>query len=116
MGFAWIKAAVLTVTASAATIPTRQAAKPPAFFLAGDSTTAVDGGWGNGLLAPLIEPAWGVNFGMSGATTASFVAAGRWADVIAQLKESVDEFECFVTISVSRISSLACSKGGLSYG
>ncbi|KAI0424506.1 SGNH hydrolase-type esterase domain-containing protein [Xylaria sp. FL1042] len=73
--------------------------KAPAFFLAGDSTTAVDGGWGNGLLAPLIEPAWGVNFGLSGATTASFVAQGRWDNVTAYLKEYAAVYNCYVTIS-----------------
>ncbi|KAI1426667.1 SGNH hydrolase-type esterase domain-containing protein [Xylaria sp. FL1777] len=73
--------------------------KPPAFFLAGDSTTAVDGGWGNGLLAPLIQPAWGINFGLSGATTASFVAQGRWANLTAYVKEYAATYDCYVTIS-----------------
>ncbi|KAI1352459.1 SGNH hydrolase-type esterase domain-containing protein [Xylaria sp. FL0043] len=73
--------------------------KAPAFFLAGDSTTAVDGGWGNGLLTPLIEPAWGVNFGLSGATTVSFVAQGRWDNVTTYLEEYAAAYDCYVTIS-----------------
>lgn len=110
MGLSWVKAAffvVGTTTATAASIPAgritpeHKHGKRPAFFLAGDSTTAVDGGWGNGLLAPLIEPAWGVNFGLSGATTASFVAAGRWANVTRHLKEYAEAYDCYVTISVS---------------
>ncbi|KAI1373294.1 carbohydrate esterase family 12 protein [Hypoxylon crocopeplum] len=75
------------------------APKPPAFFLAGDSTTALDGGWGNGLLAPLISPAWGVNIGKSGATTASFEAGGYWANVTKHLQDNVAKFDCYVTIS-----------------
>ncbi|KAL7629773.1 hypothetical protein AAE478_001296 [Parahypoxylon ruwenzoriense] len=73
--------------------------KPPAFFLAGDSTTAIEGGWGNGLLAPLIKPAWGVNIGKSGATTASFVGGGYWDNVTTHLRENADKFDCYVTIS-----------------
>ncbi|KAI0466023.1 SGNH hydrolase-type esterase domain-containing protein [Xylaria cf. heliscus] len=107
MGFSWIiRAAFLVGEAAAASIPANrgaryghQRAKAPAFFLAGDSTTAVDGGWGNGLLAPLIEPAWGLNVGLSGATTKSFVARGNWANVTTHLKENADAFDCYVTIS-----------------
>ncbi|KAI1099663.1 carbohydrate esterase family 12 protein [Jackrogersella minutella] len=73
--------------------------KPPALFLAGDSTTAPDGGWGDGLLATLISPAWGVNIGKSGATTASFSAGGYWANVTEHLKDNVDKYDCYVTIS-----------------
>lgn len=76
-------------------------AKEPAFFLAGDSTTAIDGGWGNGLLAPLIEPAWGINFGLSGATTESFKARGYWGNVTAHVKEYAKAWDVYVTISVS---------------
>ena len=62
--------------------------KPPAFFLAGDSTTAINGGWGNGFLSFLQPPSWGINQGHSGATTASFVAGGDWARVIANVKNN----------------------------
>ncbi|KAK5633523.1 hypothetical protein RRF57_009237 [Xylaria bambusicola] len=55
-------------------------ATPPAFILAGDSTTAVQstggGGWGNGFISFLNSPAWGVNKGHNGATTKSFVDGG----------------------------------------
>ncbi|KAI0545322.1 SGNH hydrolase-type esterase domain-containing protein [Xylaria curta] len=104
MGFSRIirAACVLATATTAASIPNSghsREEKPPAFFLAGDSTTAIDGGWGNGLLATLVEPAWGLNFGLSGATTKSFVDRGYWKNVTSHLKENVDEFECFVTIS-----------------
>jgi hypothetical protein len=74
--------------------------KPPAFFLAGDSTTAVDGGWGDGLLAPLISPAWGVNIGKSGATTVSFEAGGYWTNVTDHVRDYAKEYDVYVTISV----------------
>ncbi|KAI2773968.1 carbohydrate esterase family 12 protein [Daldinia loculata] len=73
--------------------------KPAAFFLAGDSTTAVDGGWGDGLLAAVKSPAWGVNIGKSGATTASFSAGGYWANVTKHLQDNVGKYDCYVTIS-----------------
>jgi len=74
-------------------------AKTPAFFLAGDSTTAVDGGWGDGFLAALIEPSWGVNIAKSGATTMSFEADGLWDKTITLVEENADMFDCYVTIS-----------------
>ncbi|KAI1361500.1 carbohydrate esterase family 12 protein [Xylaria arbuscula] len=101
-------ATTTTTTAAAASLPlpppsprysAPHRAKEPAFFLAGDSTTAVDGGWGNGLLAPLIEPAWGINFGLSGATTESFQARGYWANVTSHVKEYAKAYDVYVTIS-----------------
>ncbi|ORY70452.1 SGNH hydrolase-type esterase domain-containing protein [Pseudomassariella vexata] len=93
----------LSTLSAVTAIPTAQsaaaAAKPPAFFLAGDSTTAINGGWGNGFLTTLKSPAWGVNIGKSGATTNSFVAGGYWKNVMTHVKDNVDEFDCYVTIS-----------------
>lgn len=91
-------AAALAVAAPSTKLSAR--ANPPAFVLAGDSTTAIDGGWGNGLLATLIEPATGLNVGMSGATTASFVASGKWQTVTDQVKEYAADHDVYVTISV----------------
>lgn len=80
-------------------------AKPPAFFLAGDSMTAVQssdgGGWGNGFLSFLASPAWGINYGHNGATTVSFVKGGDWSDVISSVEGAVDDYDPFVTIMVS---------------
>lgn len=73
--------------------------KPPAFFLAGDSTTAHNGGWGDGLLMSLKYPALGVNIGRSGATTVSFVAGGHWANITTHLKDGHEKYDCYVTIS-----------------
>ncbi|KAL2066439.1 hypothetical protein VTL71DRAFT_2510 [Oculimacula yallundae] len=72
--------------------------KPPAFFLAGDSTTASGGGWGNGFLTTLVGGAIGTNFGHNGATTESFVSGGDWGNVIASVKESTLGYTPYVTI------------------
>ncbi|KAI1491292.1 SGNH hydrolase-type esterase domain-containing protein [Biscogniauxia mediterranea] len=95
----WFRIVASATLASAIPTVHRHRAKTPAFFLAGDSTTAVDGGWGDGFLAPLISPAWGVNIGKSGATTASFVAGGYWSNVTTHLKDNADKYDCYVTIS-----------------
>ncbi|EHA57492.1 hypothetical protein MGG_15479 [Pyricularia oryzae 70-15] len=78
--------------------------KPFAFFLAGDSTTAIQspngGGWGTGFLSYLNDTAgaWGVNHGINGATTASFVDAGEWARVISSVQQHSANSSCVVTI------------------
>lgn len=75
--------------------------KPPAFFLAGDSTVAVDGGWGDGFLTYPREEAWGINFGKSGATTVSFVEEGYWGNLTTHVEDNVSEYDVYVTIQVS---------------
>lgn len=77
----------------------KRQAKPPAFFLAGDSTTAVNGGWGNGFISQLKAPAWGVNIGKSGATTRSYEAGGYWANITSHLRQYSFEYDSYVTIS-----------------
>ncbi|KAJ1326825.1 GDSL-type esterase/lipase family protein [Microdochium nivale] len=74
-------------------------AKTPAFFLAGDSTTAVNGGWGDGFLGNLKTPSWGVNVGKGGATTASFEAGGYWDKITKLVADNAKKFDCYVTIS-----------------
>lgn len=82
----------------------KEVAKPPAFFLAGDSTTAPlsesGGGWGNGFLGTLKGGAIGTNYGHNGATTVSFVSGGDWATVIAAVKKNVAKYTPYVTIQV----------------
>lgn len=75
-----------------------QQAKPAAFFLAGDSTTAVNGGWGDGFVALLRNGAVGQNKGHSGTTTASFVAKGDWDVVLSLVKNHTAKYDCYVTI------------------
>ncbi|EPE27326.1 SGNH hydrolase [Glarea lozoyensis ATCC 20868] len=80
---------------------------PPAFFLAGDSTTAIQaltntskgGGWGTGFLSTLKNGAKGTNYGHNGATTVSFVAGGDWANVLKGVREAEGKYRPFVTIS-----------------
>lgn len=82
--------------------------KPPAFFLAGDSMTAVQtvsgGGYGVGFLSFLKSPAWGIDYGQNGATTVSFVQGGtqgNWTAVIDALNGAKEDYEVFVPIMVS---------------
>jgi len=86
--------------AAAAVLPPRQTeAKPAYFVLAGDSTTAIGGGWGDGFLeTTLLSPASGINLGHSGATTVSFRAGGDWATVLDEIKTHSATHEVFVTI------------------
>lgn len=98
-------AAFLPAFASAAPSADKRAAKPPAFFLAGDSTTAVQstggGGWGNGFLSFLKKPAFGTNYGRNGRTTVDYVSQGHWATVKDAVKSNTANFDVYVTIQVS---------------
>ncbi|KAH6977493.1 SGNH hydrolase-type esterase domain-containing protein [Ilyonectria sp. MPI-CAGE-AT-0026] len=78
--------------------PKPQSNKPPYFILTGDSTVAVNGGWGDGFLRDLREPAAGINPAKSGATTVSFRADGRWAGVLQSIADNLEEFRPIVTI------------------
>ena len=103
MRFSYILAPLLAVGAAAA--PSHASKKPAYFVLAGDSTTAVDGGWGDGFLETAVrEPAGGINLGHSGATTVSFRDGGDWAAVIEQVKSHAKSHQVFVTIQVSLAS------------
>ncbi|KAL1595555.1 hypothetical protein SLS59_008192 [Nothophoma quercina] len=93
-------ATIATFTSSAIAAPK---AKPPAFFLAGDSTTAVQsaggGGWGDGFLnTTLKNGATGKNFGHNGATTVSFRSGGDWAIVLSAAKTAASKYTPYVTI------------------
>ncbi|KAK1994775.1 GDSL-like Lipase/Acylhydrolase [Colletotrichum falcatum] len=78
--------------------PDARRAKPPYFVLAGDSTVATDGGWGDGFLTFVESPAEGRNRGKSGATTASFRAQGIWDAVVAEVGANRAAFDPVVTI------------------
>jgi hypothetical protein len=74
---------------------------PPAFYLAGDSTTAVQsaggGGWGTGFLALLKGGATGKNYGRNGATTKSFMQQA-WPAVLSSTAGAKGKYKAFVTI------------------
>ncbi|KAF9772526.1 hypothetical protein IL306_009768 [Fusarium sp. DS 682] len=78
--------------------PVTRSAKPPQFFLIGDSTVAVDGGWGNGFLSYLNASAKGDNRGVSGSTTVSWKSNGRWDTLIKDIGAAKTDFEPVVTI------------------
>lgn len=78
--------------------PLVRAAKPPHFFLIGDSTVAVNGGWGDGFLSYLNSPAEGDNRGVSGSTTVSWKSSGRWDKLIQDIGAAKTDFEPVVTI------------------
>jgi hypothetical protein len=100
MKLSHVLAPLLATTAAAA--PSRPHGKPAYFVLAGDSTTAHDGGWGDGFLSTAVrEPAGGINLGHSGATTVSFRNGGDWTTVIEEVKNHTKSHKVFVTIQVS---------------
>lgn len=84
-------------------LPSRKAAKPPFFLLAGDSTTAIQstggGGWGDGFInTTLFHGAGGLNFGHNGATTVSFRDGGDWENVLSELVAHRADYKPYVTI------------------
>lgn len=75
--------------------------QPVYWLLAGDSTTAPNGGWGDAFLATTVEDgSSGKNYGHSGATTKSFRAGGDWSKVIDEVGSHKDEYRVYVTIQV----------------
>lgn len=74
---------------------------PVYWLLAGDSTTATNGGWGDAFLATTVaEGSSGKNYGHSGATTKSFRAGGDWGEVIDEVGTHKDDYKVYVTIQV----------------
>jgi lysophospholipase L1-like esterase len=69
------------------------------WLLAGDSTTAPNGGWGDGFLATTVAAeSSGHNYGHSGATTASFRAGGDWGKVTKDIQSNKNKYNVYVTI------------------
>lgn len=76
--------------------------KPVYWLLAGDSTTAPAGGWGDAFLATTVtNGSSGHNYGHSGATTKSFRDGGDWRDVITDIGTHKEDYRVYVTIQVS---------------
>ncbi|KAJ8108136.1 hypothetical protein OPT61_g8383 [Boeremia exigua] len=76
-----------------------RADEPVYWLLAGDSTTATNGGWGDAFLATTVaEGSSGKNYGHSGATTKSFRAGGDWDQVIGDVGTHKDDYRVYVTI------------------
>ena len=84
--------------AEATPVAPRQEAKAPYFFLIGDSTVATDGGWGDGFVPHLVDPAKGENLGVGGKTTVSWKDSGRWDALIESIGANKNDYEPIVTI------------------
>ena len=81
-----------------------RADEPIYWLLAGDSTTAPGGGWGDAFLSTTVAPgSSGANYGHSGATTASFRAGGDWAQVLDEVARHKESYRVYVTIQVSKL-------------
>ncbi|KAL4876939.1 SGNH hydrolase-type esterase domain-containing protein [Aspergillus karnatakaensis] len=89
---------LLTLLAHATGTPLPRATKAPYFITIGDSTVAVNGGWGDGFLSFVDDPADGQNRGKSGSTTVSWRANGRWAALVQNINETVADYDTIVTI------------------
>lgn len=77
------------------------AERPVYWLLAGDSTTATNGGWGDAFLSTTVAPgSSGTNYGHSGATTKSFRAGGDWNTVVDEIGSHKDSYRVYVTIQV----------------
>ncbi|CAI6340771.1 unnamed protein product [Periconia digitata] len=69
------------------------------WLLAGDSTTAPGGGWGDAFLSTTVASgSSGHNYGKSGATTASFRAGGIWDSVVSDINSHKSAYDVYVTI------------------
>jgi hypothetical protein len=90
-------------------IPTtlrKSASKPVYWLLAGDSTTAPGGGWGDAFLSTTVSPgSTGHNWAKSGATTKSFRDGGYWGSVLDGIKKYKKDYRVYVTIQV-RLTSI----------
>ncbi|CAN9458126.1 unnamed protein product [Alternaria alternata] len=90
---------LLPLALAAPAVISRQAEKPIYWLLAGDSTTATNGGWGNEFLSKTVAAgSSGHNYGHSGATTRSFRAGGDWASVTKDIGTYKDDYNVYVTI------------------
>jgi hypothetical protein len=99
MRFSYL-ALVPAVLAIPATLQ-KSAAKPIYWLLAGDSTTAPGGGWGDAFLSTTVASgSSGHNFAKGGATTKSFRDGGYWAKVMNGIKEYKNDYKVYVTIQV----------------
>lgn len=95
-------AALATLATARPSVPRQETclARRPAFVLAGDSTTAIGGGWGNGFSSFWQEYAWGVNLGHNGSTVPSFISGGDWDRAKLYVQDNIAWNDIYVTIQV----------------
>jgi len=105
MHFAFLAFLPLALAAPATIL--ESAVLPVYWFLAGDSTTAPGGGWGDAFLSTTVAAgSSGQNWGKSGRTTASFRDGGYWQSVIDGVKEYKGDHRVYVTIQVYKLITL----------
>ena len=76
-----------------------QAALPPVrIILVGDSTVAVESGWGPGFCADVVPVVTCLNMAKGGRSTSSYRAEGSWAQVMDQLKHNAQFSATYVLI------------------
>ncbi|KAH4059329.1 hypothetical protein HBI25_106290 [Parastagonospora nodorum] len=91
--------AILPVALAVPTALVERAEKPVYWLLAGDSTTAAGGGWGDAFLSTTVAPgSSGRNWAKGGATTKSFRDGGYWASVLKGIAQFKADNRVYVTI------------------
>jgi hypothetical protein len=94
--------ALLPIVLAAPATLHKRAPKPVYWLLAGDSTTAPGGGWGDAFLSTTVTAgSTGHNWAKSGATTKSFRDGGYWKSVLDGIKQYKDAYRVYVTIQVN---------------
>src|SRR5258708_11122003 len=71
---------------------------PVRIILVGDSTMAVNSGWGAGFCADVVHEVTCVNMAKNGRSSASYRAEGSWANVLEALKHNQDYRTTYVLI------------------
>lgn len=97
--------AFLPVALAVPTASVERAEKPVYWLLAGDSTTAPGGGWGDAFLSTTVAPgSSGRNWAKGGATTKSFRDGGYWGSVLKGIAQFKADNRVYVTIQVRNVS------------
>jgi hypothetical protein len=97
--------AILPVVLAAPATLLERASKPVYWLLAGDSTTATAGGWGDAFLSTTVASgSSGHNWAKGGATTKSFRDGGYWNSVIKGIAQYKKDYNVYVTIQVRNAS------------
>jgi hypothetical protein len=101
--------ALLPIVVAVPTAFLERAAKPVYWLLAGDSTTAPGGGWGDAFLSTTVASgSSGHNWAKGGATTKSFRDGGYWKSVMDDIKKYKSNYRVYVTIQVQNLVCKNC--------
>jgi len=78
--------------------PAQPALPPVRIILVGDSTMAINNGWGPGFCADVVREVTCVNMAKNGRSSGSYRAEGSWANVMEALKHNHDYKATYVLI------------------